>query len=75
MNMLSAVKQRLAAFVAWLKGWRTLLFSLLVAGIGVLQSTDWATIVPERYVGPTILAIGLAVAALRVLTTSPVGRS
>ena len=59
-----------------LKGWRTLLFSLLVATVGVLEVTDWASIVPD---GPAkgwiLLGISIAIAWLRVITTTPVGKS
>ena len=58
-----------------LKGWRTVLFALLVATIGVLEAADWASIVPD---GPAkgwiLLAIALAIAWLRVITTTPIGR-
>ena len=58
-----------------LKGWRTVLFALLVATVGVLEATDWASIVPD---GPAkgwiLLAIALAIAWLRVITTTPIGR-
>ncbi len=57
-----------------LKGWRTVLFALLVATVGVLEAADWASIVPD---GPAkgwiLLAIALAIAWLRVITTSPIG--
>ena len=58
-----------------LKGWRTVLFALLVATVGVLEATDWASIVPD---GPAkgwiLLAIALAIAWLRIITTTPIGR-
>ena len=58
-----------------LKGWRTVLFALLVATVGVLEAADWASIVPD---GPAkgwiLLAIALAIAWLRVITTTPIGR-
>jgi hypothetical protein len=56
------------------KGWRTLLVSLAIAIAGVLQSTDWSTLVPEDRVGPVMVAIGVAMAVLRILTDGPVGR-
>lgn len=56
-----------------LKGWRTVLLSTLIAVVGVLQTTDWATIVGPSQVGPTMLAIAIAVAVLRVLTDTPMG--
>lgn len=58
-----------------LKGWRTVLFALMVATIGVLEATDWASIVPD---GPNkgwwLLGIALVTAWLRVITTTPIGR-
>lgn len=57
-----------------LKGWRTLLVSLAIAMAGVLQSADWATIVPAEHVGSVMLAIGVLVAVLRTLTDTPLGR-
>jgi hypothetical protein len=56
------------------KGWRTLLVSLAIAVVGVLQSTDWSTLVPEDRVGPVMVVIGVAMAVLRILTDGPVGR-
>jgi hypothetical protein len=57
-----------------LKGWRTMAVSLVIAMVGVLETADWATIVGPRAVGPTMLAIALAVAVLRAVTTTPIGR-
>jgi hypothetical protein len=56
------------------KGWRTLLVSLAIAVVGVLQSTDWSTLIPEDRVGPVMVVIGGAMAVLRILTDGPVGR-
>ena len=62
--------------MAILKGWRTLAFSLLVAAVGVVEVTDWASLIPDGPAkGWTLLAISLAIAWLRVITTTPVGRS
>ena len=57
-----------------LKGWRTMLVSVVLAVVGVLQTADWATIVAPRQVGPVMLAIGILVAVLRTLTDTPVGK-
>ena len=58
-----------------LKGWRTMLFALLVATLGVLEATDWASIVPDgTNKGYWLLAISLAIAWLRLVTTTPIGR-
>ncbi len=68
-----AVLRRIARRV---RGWRTLLFSLMVAGLGVVEATDWAELVPD---GPDkgwwLFGIGLGTAWLRVITTGPVGRA
>jgi hypothetical protein len=55
------------------KGWRTLVVSLVLAIVGVLQTADWATIVGPSAVGPVMLGIGAVVAVLRALTDTPVG--
>ena len=58
-------------------GYRTLLFSLLVAGAGVLQSFDWITVVPQdkTWSGILMVGIGAIIAGLRSLTTTPAGQS
>ena len=59
-----------------LKGWRTMMFAMLLASIGVAEATDWASLIPDGPVkGWTLLAISLAIAWLRAITTTPVGRS
>ena len=55
------------------KGWRTLIVSVILAVVGVLQTADWATIVGPAAVGPVMLGIGAVVAVLRALTDTPVG--
>lgn len=57
------------------KGWKTLAASLAIAAIGVLQATDWTTIVPPDQVGPVMVGIGVLMAVLRAVTDGPVGRS
>ena len=67
MDILKIISRRL-------KGWRTLLFSLLVAALGVAEATDWAQLIPDGPAkGWTLLAIALGIAWLRVITTTPVG--
>lgn len=58
-----------------MKGWRTLGFGLFVAMGGVLQTFDWATVVPQdkTWSGLLMLTIGGAIAALRVYTSTPIG--
>jgi hypothetical protein len=56
-----------------MKGYRTLIFSLAVAAVGVLQTFDWATVVPPDKAGIALTAVGVVSAVLRFLTSSPVG--
>jgi hypothetical protein len=56
-----------------MKGYRTLLFSIAVAVVGVLQSFDWATIVAPEQAGIALTVVGVAGAILRFLTSTPVG--
>jgi hypothetical protein len=56
-----------------MQGYRTLLFSLAVAIVGVLQSFDWATVIAPDHAGIALTAIGVASAVLRFLTSTPVG--
>ncbi len=58
-----------------LKGWRTLIFSLLVAALGVAEATDWSQLIPDGpQKGWALLGIALGIAWLRVITTTPVGK-
>jgi len=55
-----------------MKGFRTLAFSLALAVVGVLQTADWATIVPAEQAGLALTIVGVVSAALRFFTTTPV---
>ena len=56
-----------------MKGYRTLFFSLAVAVVGVLQSFDWAAVIAPEHAGIALTAVGIVSAALRFLTSTPVG--
>jgi hypothetical protein len=56
-----------------MKGYRTLLFSLAVAIVGVLQSFDWASVIAPEQAGIALTIVGVAGAILRFLTSTPVG--
>ena len=59
-----------------MKGWRTIIFSLIVAFLGVAEVTDWAELVPNGPAkGWVLLCIAVAIAWLRVITTTPLGKS
>lgn len=57
-----------------LKGWKTIILSAALAGGGVLQSTDAATIVPPGDTGTAMVITGILVGVLRVLTDTPLGK-
>ena len=55
-------------------GFRTLLFSALVAILGVFEAFDWGLVIPEKYVGIALIVIGAIIAYLRKITTTPIGK-
>ena len=55
-----------------MKGFRTLAFSLALAVVGLLQTADWATIVPAEQAGLARTIVGVASAVMRFFTTTPV---
>lgn len=58
-----------------MKGLRTLLFSLALTAIGLIEQSGALDLVPAKYVGLVVAAIGLITAALRMVTNTPVGKS
>ena len=59
-----------------MQGWKTLAFALAVAVAGVAQTFDWATVVPQdkTWSGIAMIAVGGAIAALRAMTSTPIGQ-
>lgn len=58
-----------------MKGWKTLLFSALLAVVGVLEGFGWAEIIPDG-IEPFILPlIAVVMAWLRKVTTTAIGQS
>lgn len=59
-----------------IKGWKTLGFALLVAAGGVIQTFDWATVIPQdkTWSGIAMLMMGGIIAGLRYVTTTPLGK-
>lgn len=55
-------------------GYRTLSFAFLMAGLGVVQTFNWAQIIPqnETWSGVAMIGVGAAIAFLRTITTTPV---
>lgn len=58
-----------------LTGWKTLIFSLAIAIVGVLSATDWVNLLGSTKAGWVVTGIGVASAILRMITSTPVGQS
>lgn len=59
-----------------LQGWKTLIFGVGVAVVGVLQTFDFSTVISDpKVVGYITTGIGVVVIVLRTLTSTPVGTS
>lgn len=56
-----------------LKGWKTLGFAAFVSIVGFLETVNWVDVVPPEHQGPAMIGIGIVMAVLRVVTTTPVG--
>ena len=56
-----------------MQGWRTIIFGVLLAAVGVLQTADWTQVLPPQYIGPVTAAIGFVVIWLRSITKTPAG--
>ena len=64
----------LTGFWERLRGWRTILWSLFLATVGVMQALDWASLLPNGAAkGWMLIAIAFITAWLRVITSTPVG--
>lgn len=56
------------------QGWKTLIFAAAVALVGVAESADWVSLLGSETAGYVLTAVGIVSAALRFLTTTPVGK-
>ena len=56
-----------------LTGWKTLIFSALVALLGVLQAANWVDLLGSSTAGYVVTAIGILSAVLRMFTSTAVG--
>lgn len=58
-----------------LSGFRTLIVAAVMAMLGVVQSFDWATIIPQNqtWSGIAMIGVGALMAVMRAMTTTPVG--
>lgn len=57
-----------------MKGWKTIVFNLVLALLGVLETTNWVDVIPENWAGVVMLIVGALGLWLRGLTTTPVGK-
>lgn len=58
-----------------MKGWRTIGFNLVVGILPIFEMTEVIDLIPEAYVGPYMIGVAVANVLLRVITTTPVGKS
>ena len=58
-----------------LKGYKTIIFGMLIAALGAVQATDLAQVVPNEWIGIVMSAIGGMIMVLRALTDTSVGSS
>lgn len=58
-----------------MKGWKTLGTSAVLMLMGLLEQVNVADIVPDRYDGIALAAVGLLMAVLRLVTSTPVGKA
>jgi len=58
-----------------MKGWKTILFAVIVSVIGTLEAFDWASIIPDKIEAFVLPIVGLIFMYLRSITTTPVGKS
>lgn len=57
-----------------LKGFKTLIAGVLITGLGAVQATDLAQVIPPEYNGLALAFIGVLILWLRKLTTTPIGK-
>jgi len=57
-----------------MKGWRTLGLNAAIAVFGVLEVTDWTSLLGSNTAGWIVTAIAVGNMVLRSLTTTPLGK-
>jgi hypothetical protein len=57
-------------------GWKTVVFNVATAILGVLTITDWTSVIGDQKIaGYVILGMSMANMVLRAVTTTPIGSS
>jgi len=57
-----------------MKGFKTMAIAALITVIGSLQQMGIVNLIPADFQGVAVAVIGLVMAGLRMVTTSPVGK-
>lgn len=58
-----------------LSGWKTLIFAVVTAVVGALQTFDWVNLLGTQKAGMVVMGIGLITGVLRYFTTTPIGEA
>ena len=58
-----------------LKGWKTIIFGALIAGLGTIQATDLVQVIPQGWEDVAMAVIGAIILVLRGATDTPAGNS
>jgi len=58
-----------------MKGYKTLLFAIILAIAGALEQFNWIDIFPEQWTGLVVVIVGIIVGWLRKITTTPIGEA
>lgn len=58
----------------FLKGWKTIIFSFIVAGFGVAETLDWTEVFSDETAGAILAFVGLVNFFLRMVTNTPVAK-
>jgi len=57
------------------KGWKTLVFALVIGIIGVLDGFQWVDVIPDRFEPFAIPLIAIVVGYLRSITNTAMGKT
>lgn len=57
-----------------MKGWRTIVFNTLTLILPIMEMSEWKDIIPNEYLPHYMAAVAIINLALRLVTTTPVGK-
>lgn len=60
-----------------MQGWKTVIIAGAITMVGFLQTVNWVDLIPNdtKTVGLIVTVIGVVMAALRALTSTPIGKA